>query len=54
MFGDDPYYFGTMRKMEIYFSTIFNNILIERKDSANDHKMPNNLVYLEEVTFLVA
>lgn len=36
MFGNSPYYFSTIRKMEVYFATLFNDIYINRYDSDGD------------------
>ena len=35
MFGHNPYYFSTIRKLTVYFGTIFNNIYITRADGDN-------------------
>lgn len=36
MFGHPPFYFGTVRKLVVYFGTIFNDINITRTDSSGD------------------
>lgn len=35
MFGHPPFYFGTLRKLVVYFGTIFNDVNITRTDGTN-------------------
>jgi len=55
MFGHDPFYFETMRKMTFIFGTLFNDIFIRRFDSSGSEvkriKVP--LAYSAKEKFIV-
>jgi len=36
MFGHPPFYFGTMRKLVVYFGTLFNDVNITRTDDSGN------------------